>query len=156
MAKLPFQFSKKQVYVDYPNALDIEMVTEHLKLCMTDESTSFSNQAWGLVSRDSQIPSCFLQPHLETKFQSNLFLTERKKKKRHQILLAFPYMMKHNTLSKCQALLDFYWSFVTEAKFHPSCPNPLRLPTYRQHLPTLSQGSNGNEAVICELVVLSS
>lgn len=53
MAKLPFQFSKKQVYVDYPNALDIEMVTEHLKLCMTDESTSFSNQAWGLVSRDS-------------------------------------------------------------------------------------------------------
>lgn len=110
------------------------------------------HEAW---SPETQIPSCFLQPHLETKFQSNLFLTE-KKKKRHQILLAFPYMMKHNTLSKCQALLDFYWSFVTEAKFHPSCPNPLRLPTYRQHLPTLSQGSNGNEAVICELVVLSS
>ena len=45
MAKLPFQFSKKQVYMDYLNALDIEMVTEHLKLFMTDESTSFSNQA---------------------------------------------------------------------------------------------------------------
>lgn len=37
-------------------------------------------------------------------------------------------MMKHNTPSKCQTLLDFYWSFVTEAKFHSSCPNPLRLP----------------------------
>ena len=81
MAKLPFQFSKKQVYMDYLNALDIEMVTEHLKLFMTDESTSFSNQAWSLVSRDSQIPSCFLQSHLETKFQSNLFLTEKKKKR---------------------------------------------------------------------------
>ena len=45
MAKLPFQFSKKQVYMDYLNALDTEMVTEHLKLFMTDESTSFSNQA---------------------------------------------------------------------------------------------------------------
>lgn len=100
---------------------------EDLKIFMKDESISLFNQALSLVCRDSQIPSCFSQPHLETDFQTNPF-PATKKEKRHQTLRVFPYTMKHNTPSKCQTLLDFYWSFVTEARLHPSSPNPLQLP----------------------------
>lgn len=72
----------KEVYLEYLNALDLEMVMEDLKLFMKDKSTSLCNQALSLVSRDSQIPNCFSQPRLETESQSNPFPATKKKKKR--------------------------------------------------------------------------
>lgn len=120
---------------------------EDLKLFVKVESISLFNQALSLVSRVSQIPSCFSQPHLETDSQTNPFPATRKKKKRHQTLLVFPYTMKHNTPSKCQTRqtstgpLSQKLDCIPAAQTHSDCP------TYRQYWTTLSQQRNGNEAL---------
>lgn len=131
------------------------MVMEDWKLFMKDKSPSLCNQALSLVSRDSRIPHCFSQPHLETESQTNPFPATKKKKKRHQTLLAFPYMMKHNTPSKSQTLLDVYWPFVTGAKCYPCCPNPLGLPYLLTEYFATLLGKKW-KWIRCELVVLSS
>jgi hypothetical protein len=53
------------------------MVMEKLKLFINNEHISYFNEAVGLLTRDSQIPSYFSQLHLQPKPQTNPFSTTK-------------------------------------------------------------------------------